>query len=88
MARHANVSRATIYSRVANKEELIEAVIRPHDHRRAVSSVRVTVDQGSFDRFRHAPGCGLWILQKPFPKSSEQLSRTRVVRKADVAQTK
>ncbi|PTV69178.1 TetR family transcriptional regulator [Agrobacterium sp. 33MFTa1.1] len=54
MARHANVSRATIYSRVANKEELIEAVIRPHDHRRAVSSVRVTVDQGSFDRFRHA----------------------------------
>ena len=28
IARHANVSKATIYSRVANKEELIEAVIR------------------------------------------------------------
>ncbi|TGR72618.1 TetR/AcrR family transcriptional regulator [bacterium M00.F.Ca.ET.194.01.1.1] len=28
MARHANVSKATIYSRVANKEELIEAVIQ------------------------------------------------------------
>ena len=28
IARHANVSKATIYSRVANKEELIEAVIQ------------------------------------------------------------
>ncbi|MGP4752654.1 TetR/AcrR family transcriptional regulator C-terminal domain-containing protein [Agrobacterium pusense] len=27
------------------------ARIRPHDHRRTVSSVRVTVDQGSFDAF-------------------------------------
>jgi len=45
IARHANVSKATIYSRVANKGELIEAVIQRESD--------VTITGGSFERPSH-----------------------------------